>query len=109
MLGYVTSALQRLKHKPTVSPQYSPHKHVPIKYGTKGTRQYASAPDLSPHLSPSDTTWIQSLTGSFLYYGRAIDHTILPALNEIASAQSQPTQQTKKKANRLMDYLHTYP
>ena len=82
MPGYVPSALQRLNHKPMVSPQYSPHEHVPIKYGTKGTRQYVSAPDLSPQLSPSNTTWIQSVTGSLLYYGRAIDHTILPTLDK---------------------------
>ena len=43
-----------------------------------------------------------------MYYGRAIDYTILPALNEIASAQANPTGNTKKKAQQLMDYLNTY-
>ena len=49
------------------------------------------------------------MTGSFLYYGRALDSTILPALNEIASAQAQPTEKTKQQAQQLMDYLATYP
>ena len=109
MPDYVTDALKRLNHVPQVTPQYSPHAHIPIQYGTKGTRQYATAPDLSPPLSPKETTKLQSITGSFLYYGRALDNTILPALNEIASMQAHPTEQTKQKAQQLMDYLHTYP
>ena len=48
------------------------------------------------------------MTGSHLYYGRVIDYTILPALNEIASEQAHPTQRTKEKAQRLMDYVNTY-
>ena len=44
-----------------------------------------------------------------MYYGRALDNTILPALNKISSTQAQPTQKTKEKAQRLMDYLNTYP
>ena len=109
MPGYVRKTLIRLQHKPQVSPQYSPHDCVPIQYATKNTRQYATAPDTSPFLSPVETKYIQSVTGSLLYYGRAIDYSILPALNEIASEQAQPTQQTKKKAQRLMDYVNTYP
>ena len=62
-----------------------------------------------PLLNPVETKYIQSVTGSHLYYGRAIDYTILPALNEIASEQANPTQQTKQKAQRLMDYVHTHP
>ena len=66
-------------------------------------------PDDSPALSAKYTKHIQSTTGSFLFYERAINNTILPALNEIASAQSQPTEQTKDKEQQLMDYLNTYP
>ena len=60
-------------------------------------------------LPPNEIKHIQSVTGSFLFYGRAIDYTTLPALNEIASAQAKPRETTKKKAQQLMDYLHTYP
>ena len=109
MPGYVKKTLQRLQHIQKVSPQYSPHAHIPIVYATKNTRQYATAPDTSPLLSPKDTTYIQSVTGSFLYYGRALDNTILPALNEIASEQATPTERTKKKTQQLMDYVATYP
>ena len=109
MPGYVRESLQRLLHKILKYPQYSPHAHQPIRYGKKGARQYATTPDTSPTLSPKETKHIQSIAGSFLFYGRAIDSTILPALNEIASMQSKPTEQTKAKAQQLMDYLHTHP
>ena len=89
------------------SPQYSPHNHVPIQYGQ--TWQFATSPDESPLLSTKETKHVQSTTGLFLYYGREIDYTILPALNDIASAQAQPTQKTKEKTQKLMGYLHTYP
>ena len=109
MPDYVKKTLARLQHTPKVSPQYSPHAHIPIVYATRNTRQYATAPDTSPLLNPKDTKYIQSVTGSFLYYARALDHTILPALNEIASEQSTPTEKTMCKAQRLMDYVATYP
>ena len=98
MPGYVHKMLDRLQHKPPSSPQYSPHAHVPIVYATKNTRQYATAPDTSPLLSPKETKFIQSVTGSHLYYGRAIDYTILPALNEIASEQASPTHTKHRKS-----------
>ena len=59
-------------------------------------------------LSSKDTKHIQSTTGLFLFYGREIDYTILPALNDIASAQSKPIEQTKDKAQQMMDYINTY-
>ena len=65
----------------------------------KNTRQYPTAPDTTQLLNPKDTKYIQSVTGSFLYYGRALDRTILPALNEIASEQAQPTQNQWKNRN----------
>ena len=49
--------------------QYSPHEHVPIQYGKKGTWQYATSPDSSPYLPKKETTHIQSVAGTFLYYG----------------------------------------
>ena len=108
MPTYVQNSLKRFNHSPSKSPQHSPHAHFPIMYG-QGTQQYATAPDLSPKLSSADTMHIQSVIGTYLYYGRALDHTILPALNSIASAQSAPTQNTKKATQQLMDYVATYP
>lgn len=38
-----------------------------------------------------------------------IDPCIFPAINEIATLQAQPTQNTNYKVSMLMDYAHTYP
>ena len=106
MPGYIDKILHRLRHLPPITPQYSPHENFPIKCGSKGTRQYATAPDTSPPL-PSPT-YIQQIVGSLLYYARALDNTILTALNDISSQQSNPTETTLLKCKRLLDYVATY-
>ena len=60
-------------------------------------------------LNKKDTTLVQSKVGTFLYYGRAVDPTILVALNQIGTEQSKPTEATIKKLEWLMDFLHTNP
>jgi hypothetical protein len=109
MPDYVTGALKRLVHTPLVFPQFSPHQHVPIRYSVKGGRQYATAPDDSPLLSLKDKRHLQSIIGTLLYYGRALDYTILLALNNIAREQATPTVNTMKRAKRVLDYVATYP
>eukprot|EP00957_Ditylum_brightwellii_P162122 12343373-Ditylum_brightwellii.AAC.1 len=47
--------------------------------------------------------------GTFLYYGQAINGTILPTLNKISADQAKPTINTTKQSTMLMDYLATYP
>ena len=64
---------------------------------------------MPPLLNLKDTKYIQSVIGIFLYYGWALDNTILPALNEIASEQSKLTKSTMNKAQWLIDYATTYP
>ena len=40
---------------------------------------------------------IQLMIGSFLYYARALNSTMLLALNKISSLQAKPTQCTKEE------------
>ena len=51
---------------------------------------------------------VQSIVGSLLYYARAIDSTILPALNDIGAQQSKATKDTLQRCNMLLDYVATY-
>ena len=44
------------------------------------------------------------MTGKFLFYGRAVDLTLLTALSAIASQQSKPTEETMKIVNQFLDY-----
>ena len=52
---------------------------------------------------------IQSIVGSLLYYARVVILSILTALNEISTEQTNPTENTLKKCNMLLDFMHTYP
>ena len=105
--GYVEKALHRFQHKSPKKPQYAPHKwNIPI-YGQK--TQYVIPTHDEPILDPKKTKYVQAVGGTFLYYARAIDCTMLPALNEIASVQSKPTAKTLQKVDMLLDYAATYP
>ena len=106
MPGYVHKALDKFQYEPKL-PQYSPHEFVRPNYGH--TIQFAKEPEKSPSTSPKQTKRVQAVAGTFLYYSRAIDPTMIVALNEIASVQSKPTYATIKKCERLMDYAATYP
>ena len=108
MPDYIKKLLQRFQHPTPSRPQLSPHEAAPYIPMKKGQRQYATY-DTSAALNSKDTTKVQSIVGSLLYYARAIDNTILPALNTIGSEQSKPTNQTMKKCHRLLDYVATFP
>ena len=79
-----------------------------MKYGSK-ERQLALQPDTSPSLSKKEAPFVPSVVGSLLYYGRALDASVLPALNTIATQQNDPTKKVKEKCDRLLDYVATYP
>ena len=71
--------------------------------------QYAPEDDNTQKLDDTGIKRVQSVVGTFLFYARAIDSTILPTLNEIAAYQAAPTQLTNQKITMLLDYLYTYP
>ena len=50
---------------------------------------------------------MQSIAGTFLYISRAVDTTMLVALNKISSEQASPTTDTIKKKKIMMDYNAT--
>jgi len=83
--------------------QDSPYPYTPPKYGAKV--QYANNGDDSPLLDKNGKRFIQQVNGKFLFLGRAVDLTILTALSAIAAQQASPTEETKKRAIQLLDYL----
>ena len=44
------------------------------------------------------------VTGTFLYYARAIDSTMVVALSALASEQASPTENNMKKVMIFLDY-----
>jgi hypothetical protein len=47
---------------------------------------------------------IQKVTGSILYYARAVDPTVLMPRNDIATEQTKATGKTQAVTNQLLDY-----
>jgi hypothetical protein len=48
------------------------------------------------------------MIGTFLYYGRAVDPTMLTGLSAIASTQAKPTEETMIKMHDFLDYAATH-
>ena len=73
MPKFVHKTLDKLHHPHPSKPQHSPHPWLKPTYSKK-TQQVHT--DDSPLLPSNEITKIQSIVGSFLYYGRAVDPTI---------------------------------
>ena len=78
MPGYVNKQLDRYQHPKPLQAQYAPHQWSLPSYGK--SPQYVNI-DNSIDLDKKQTKLVQSISGAFLYYGRAVDPTILPALS----------------------------
>ena len=107
MDGYVAAALQRFEHPTPTKPQDSPHPWTAPNYGAK--TQYAQTPDATPPLDKDGITRLQQIIGTLLFYGRAVDNTMLVALGTLASAQTTGTEATAKACAQLLDYAATHP
>ena len=100
MPGYVSEALSRFKHIWSGKPEDQPYAHVVPNYGAKV--QYAADGDTSRLATKEEKTFIQQVVGTFLYYARAVDGTMLTALNAIASEQASPTVTTMRKSKKRL-------
>ncbi len=52
---------------------------------------------------------MQDVVETLLYYGRACDPTILPAISAIASQQAQDMEAMAGACHQLLDYVATHP
>eukprot|EP00804_Cyclotella_cryptica_P002822 CCRYP_009357-RA/>CCRYP_009357-RA protein AED:0.38 eAED:0.48 QI:0/0/0/1/0/0/2/0/249 len=100
------TAGHRFHHPVPTKPQHQPYPHTPRTYGTK--QQYAETEDNTALLSKSNKTFVQEVIGVFLYYARAVDCTMLPALGSLATQQAAPTQNTLLKIQQFLDYAMTH-
>ncbi len=75
-----------------------------------------SPPPLSPSspttpatpISPAEKTWIQQVVGSLLFYARALGLSVLTAVCQLSSHQSNPTQHDLASAHRLLNYVSSH-
>jgi len=107
MPGYVNKLLHKMQHPKPATPEHNPHTWKPPQYGK--TAQYVEPPKQLPILPKDRIRRIQQVIGSLLYYARAVDHTILVAVNDIAAQQSKATTETEDKVNKLLNYVATHP
>ena len=107
MPGYIDRALKRFQHNFPRTPEHSPHPWQRPNYGAK--TQFAAPPDTAPALDAADKLRILEVLGTLLFYARAIDSTLLTAIGELATEQSQSTTHTMEKLAQLLNYCATHP
>jgi hypothetical protein len=104
MPGYVQNALTRFGV--TLNPEgtHSPLTYHPVVHGPQ-----VEQVDTSPAISAEKVKRIQQIIGVFLYYARAVDESMLCALNKLASRQTHPSEELETDVNRFLQYAATYP
>jgi hypothetical protein len=107
MPGCIKSALHKYQHPAPARPEHAPHTWNPPIYGAK--TQYVEDKTTSPALSDKDVNKLQQLTGTLLYYARAVDPTLIMPINVLASAQSKAASVTADKVIKLLKYCNTPP
>ena len=65
--------------------------------------------DTSTPLSSAETTTLQELVGSLLYYALGVVVIILPAVTHLSSLQAHPTQDVLQASQSLLAYCSRYP
>jgi hypothetical protein len=106
MPNYIPKALLKYQHPHPVFPQHQPLQNVPIQYGQ---RVQPVVVDTSAPLTPAALKRVQDIVGTLLYYGRAVDPTLLTAVSSIATRQSNGTQAVAIACDQLLDYVATHP
>jgi hypothetical protein len=90
MPGYIKAALHKYQYPAPARPEHAPHTWNPPMYGSK--TQFINEATPSPALSDKDVNKLQQLTGTLLYYARAVDPTLIMPINVLESEQSNATE-----------------
>jgi len=65
--------------------------------------------DTSPNLDKTQVKRLQQIISIFLYYGQALNLTMLVSLGTLAAAQAEETQATVEACTQLLNYAATHP
>jgi hypothetical protein len=105
MPNYITEMLAHFRQhysKPSHRVAKTSGIYIPPNYGQKEPQ--LSPVDSSAPLSAAQKLEIQGIVGTALYYARAVDPTLLPVANELASQQANPTLKVLQASNRFLSY-----
>jgi hypothetical protein len=107
MPGYVQKMLQRFRPQYLI---YFPATATPRHPASTSLRlspsnhKQCSSTERSEKNSPTLVTELQAIIGTLLYYARAVDPTLLPIANELASQQANATRRIRNAANHALSY-----
>jgi hypothetical protein len=104
MPGYINKELQRFRPQyllPTHRAAVTPWKYHAAIYPRI---QLVKKDKSTFFLTPTQHTEIQAIVGTLRYYACAVDPSLLPIANEIASQQANLTQKVRTAANRALSY-----
>ena len=107
MPGYIQKLLTGLAHPPLSSPRHAPHAWSQPVFGRH--IQYDTPSNSSSHLPTKDMKTIQSIISALLYYTRAVDLSMYPALNEISTIQAHPTETPFKSVTTYLTMCQHTP
>ena len=107
MPGYVKNALHKFQLPKPNKAQDSPYPATAKQYGVKV--QLTDPIDTTAHLPTHEIKCLQQIISTFLFYGHAVDPTLLTALSKLSSAQATATDTTKRACHQFLDYCATHP
>ena len=108
MPGYIEAILQRFHDQRPSKPELAPHHYASPSFSAANA-QTPIPDDDSAHLDAAGVLRVQRVIGSILYYTRAMDTPLLPALTEIGSNQAEVTEETLVATEKLLDFVATFP
>jgi hypothetical protein len=106
MPGYVTAALHKYQYKTPKQHCNAPSQWTAPQYSSK---VQMTKVDDTPPMNAEQTHWLQQVVGTFSFYARAVDPTMLHALNVLAASQKRGTQATVEALVHFLNYAATHP
>ena len=101
LIGYITEMLLEFDYEPKAAD--SPGVYQRPVYGKQ---EQLEEVDVSDQLGAKDISFVRTVVGKMLWYGRTCDPNVLLACNKIAT--SDYTANTLKMTYRLLDYAATH-
>jgi hypothetical protein len=83
MPGYIKAVLHKYQHPAPARPEHAQHTWNPPIYDAR--TQFVNETTPSPVLSDKHVNKLQQLTGTFLYYARAVDPTLIMPIKVLES------------------------
>ena len=104
--GYIEKGILQFQHTLPKQHHHAPSRYTPPNYGAK---QQMTKIDNTPPMTPSQIKLLEKVTGKFLYIARALDDTMLHAVNELVTSKSDGIQETVADIAYFLDFCACNP